>query len=147
MFKGNQMSGEYQIITIEKPEESAWGIIGRGVGSYNKQRAGENNFQRICFGLQSADETLVGGVLAEIYWGWLYVDLLWVEESLRGCGHGRSLMIRAESEARERGAKHSYLDTFSFQAPEFYKELGYQVFGALEAFPPGHQRYFMTKKL
>jgi hypothetical protein len=45
------------------------------------------------------------------------------------------------------GAKNAYLDTFSFQAPEFYKKCGHQEFGTLENFPTGHTRYFLTKKL
>ena len=52
-----------------------------------------------------------------------------------------------EAEARQSGATEAYLDTFSFQAPEFYKKNGYQVFGVLENFPPGHQRYYLTKAL
>jgi N-acetylglutamate synthase-like GNAT family acetyltransferase len=53
----------------------------------------------------------------------------------------------AENEARKRGAKHVFLDTFSFQAPGFYTQHGYQVFGELKDFPPRHQRYFLTKQL
>jgi len=53
----------------------------------------------------------------------------------------------AEDEARHRGAKNAYLDTFSFQAPDFYKKHGYRVFGELQDFPPGHQRHFLTKRL
>ena len=85
--------------------------------------------------------------MAEIYWEWLYIDLLWVREDLRGHGHGRQLMIRMEDAARQHGAKNVYLDTFSFQAPDFYKKLGYQVFGELQDFPPGQQRYFFRKQL
>lgn len=132
---------------IEKPEESAWGIIGRGVGTYNKQQAGENHFQRLCYVLQGEDQEILGGVLCEVYWEWLYIDLLWVQDDLRGRGYGRLLMETAEQEARQRGAKNAYLDTFSFQAPDFYLKLGYQVFGELPAFPPGHERFFMRKEL
>jgi len=46
-----------------------------------------------------------------------------------------------------RGAKKAYLDTFSFQSPDFYKQHGYQVFGELQDFPPGNQRYFFTRRL
>jgi len=53
----------------------------------------------------------------------------------------------AEVEARKRGARYAYLDTFDFQAPEFYKKYGYEVFGVLEDFPSGHTRYFMKKQL
>ena len=141
------MNEEYRIDYDDKPEESAWGIIGRGVSSYNKQQAGDNNFQRLCFVLRGPDQEIVGGVLGETYWGWFYVDLLWVKEELRGNGHGHRLLMRAEEEARQLGAKYAYLDTFSFQAPEFYKRRGYQIFGELTDFPPGHRRYFLRKQL
>jgi len=141
------MEEEYQIVYVDKPEESAWGIIGHGVGDYNLQQAGAENFQRLCFVLQTADQVIVGGVIGELYWGWLHLDLLWIKDELRGRGHGRRLLARVEDEARQRGAKNVFLDTFSFQALDFYKKYSYQVFGELPNFPPGHQRYFLTKQL
>ena len=141
------MDEEYSIVYVEKPEESAWGIIGQGLSKYNIEQAGDNEFQRLCFALQTPEKEIVGGVLGEVYWGWLYVDLLWIEEELRGRGYGHRLLTRVEDEARKFGAKHAYLDTFSFQVPDFYKQHGYQVFGELQDFPPGHQRYFMKKEL
>jgi GNAT superfamily N-acetyltransferase len=141
------MGEEFNIVYVDNPEQSAWGIIGRGVGNFNKEQVGDNGFQRLCFVLQSPDESIVGGVIGETYWDWFYLDLIWVKDELRGRGFGHRLMTLAEDEARGRGAKNAYLDTFSFQAPEFYKEHGYQVFGELQDFPPGHQRYFLTKQL
>jgi ribosomal protein S18 acetylase RimI-like enzyme len=138
---------EYRIVSVDKTEQSAWGIIGQGLGNYNKQQAGDNRFQRLCFVLQSPDQEIVGGVIGETYWDWFYLDLLWVKDELRGRGHGHRLLTLAEDEARQRGAKNAYLDTFSFQAPDFYKQHGYEVFGVLEDFPAGHQRYFLTKQL
>ncbi|MCK4899093.1 MAG: GNAT family N-acetyltransferase [Anaerolineales bacterium] len=141
------MDQEYQIVYVDKPEDSAWGIIGGGVSNYNKRQAGDNKFQRLCFVLQTPDQEIVGGVLGEVYWGWFYLDLMWVKDEFRGRGFGGQLLTQAENEARQRGAKHVYLDTFSFQAPDFYKQHGYQVFGELLDFPPGYQRYFLTKEL
>jgi len=138
------MDKEYQIIFVEKPE---WGIIGGGISNYNTQQAGDDNAQTLCFVLQSPDQEIVGGVIGATYWDWFYLDLMWVKEELRGCGYGHRLLTLAEDEARERGAKNAYMDTFSFQAPDFYKQHGYQVFGELQDFPPGHQRYFLTKQL
>ena len=135
---------EYQIIYVEKPE---WGIIGGGVSNYNTQQAGDDDAQTLCFVLQSPDQEIVGGVIGATYWDWFYLDLMWIKEELRGCGYGHRLMTLAEDEARQRGAKNAYLDTFSFQAPDFYKQHGYQVFGELQDFPPGHQRYFLRKQL
>ena len=141
------MTNEYKIIQDEKPEDSAWGVIGRGVAAYNRDQAGDNQFQRVCYVLQDTNGKVVGGVLAEVYWNWLYIDLLWVDEDLRRNGYGTSLMSRMEEEARQLGAKNAYLDTFSFQAPEFYENLGYQSFGELGDFPEGQMRYFMRKEL
>jgi len=138
---------DYRINYVANPEEFAWGTIGRGVGDYNEQQAGDNKFQRLCFALYAPDEEIVGGVLGETYFDWLYVDLLWVKEELRGRGYGRRLLTLAEEEAQQRGAKNAYLDTFSFQAPGFYQQCGYEVFGELQDFPPGHLRYFFKKQL
>jgi ribosomal protein S18 acetylase RimI-like enzyme len=141
------MSDEYQIVYVDQPEQSAWGIIGRGIHRYNEQQAGNNKFQRLCFVLNAPDQVIVGGVIGATYWDWLYIDLLWVKDELRSRGYGHRLLMLAEQEAQQRGAKNAYLDTFSFQAPGFYQQHGYQVFGELHDFPPGHQRYFLTKQL
>ena len=77
----------------------------------------------------------------------MFVSLLWVADKHRGHGYGGALMRTAEDEARSRGVRNVYLDTFSFQAPEFYKKLGYREFARLDEFPAGHRRHWMTKAL
>ena len=141
------MGEEYQIVYVDKPGESEWGTIGPGISRYNEQQAGDDKSQSLCFVLYGPDQEIVGGVIGSTYWNWLHIDLLWLKDKLRGHGHGHRLLMRAEQEARQRGAKNAYLDTFSFQAPDFYKQHGYQIFGELADFPAGHQRYFMTKQL
>ena len=141
------MTTEYEIVYVDHPEQSAWGIIGRGITEYNRQHGGDDHAQRICFVIQGPGQEIMGGVIAAVYWNWLYIDLLWMKEELRGRGYGSRLLTLAEDEARKRGAKQAYLDTFSFQAPGFYEKHGYHVFGELKDFPQGFQRYFLTKSL
>ncbi|HQF62987.1 MAG TPA: GNAT family N-acetyltransferase [Anaerolineaceae bacterium] len=142
------MSADYQIVQVDHPGQAAWGIIGQGISDYNQQQAGEGSKgQVLCYALQGPDEVIVGGVIGIIYWDWLSIDLLWVKAELRGRGFGQRLLALVEDEARRRGATHAHLDTFSFQAPEFYKKLGYRVFGELPNFPAGHTRYYFTKEL
>jgi ribosomal protein S18 acetylase RimI-like enzyme len=141
------MDEEYQIVYVDEPEQSAWGIIGQGLNKYNKQQAGDDKAQRLCFALMGPGQVIAGGVIGAIYWDWLYIDLMWVKDDLRGRGFGHHLLTLVEDEGRQRGAKNAYLDTFSFQAPDFYKQHGYQVFGELQNFPPGHHRFFLTKRL
>ena len=138
------MEENYKIVYLEQPE---WGIIGEGISNFNEQKAGDDSGQNLCFVLQSSGEEVVGGVIGATYWDWLYVNLMWIREDLRSKGYGRRLLELAEEEARKRGAKNSYLDTFSFQAPDFYQKHGYRVFGELPDFPVGHTRYFLVKEL
>jgi GNAT superfamily N-acetyltransferase len=141
------MDEEYRIVYVDKPGQSEWGTIGQGINNFNTQQAGDGKSQSLCFVLYTPDQVIVGGVIGATYWDWLYIDLLWLKDELRGRGHGHRLLTLAEQEARKRGAKNAYLDTFSFQAPDFYTQHGYQVFGELLDFPVGHQRYFFTKQL
>ena len=138
------MEEKYEIVYVDNP---AWEIIGGGITEYNTQQAGDDQGKNLCFVLRSPDQEIAGGVIAATYWDWLYINLMWIKEDLRGRGYGQQLLLLAEEEGRKRGAKQAYLDTFSFQAPDFYKKYGYEVFGELHDFPPGHQRYFLTKRL
>ncbi|MGD2039513.1 MAG: GNAT family N-acetyltransferase [Anaerolineae bacterium] len=141
------MDNEYRIAYVEEPGQSEWGAIGQGITDYNEQQAGDDSAQQLCFVLRAPDEEIVGGLIGATYWNWFYINLMWIREDLRGQGHGHRLLALAEEEARQRGAKYAHLDTFSFQAPGFYQQHGYQVFGELDDFPPGHQRYFLRKDL
>ena len=88
-----------------------------------------------------------GGLTGGFSWNWLHVDALWLREDLRGLGYGSQLMRMAEAEARRRGCNHAMVDTFDFQAPEFYIKLGYVEWGVLEDFPGGHRRIYYRKDL
>jgi GNAT superfamily N-acetyltransferase len=94
------------------------------------------------------DETgqAIAGINAMLYcWNILYIDILYVEDDHRSKGYGKLLLDRAESESKKLGGYMSHLDTFDWQAREFYEHLGYKVFGILENCPRGHNRYYMSK--
>ena len=141
------MDEDYQIVYIDKPDDSVWRAIGGGIRNYNTQQAGDDQSKSLCFVLYAPNQEIAGGLIGATYWDWCYINLLWVKEELRGRGYGHHLLTLAEDEARQRDAKNAYLDTFSFQAPDFYQQHGYRVFGELKDFPLGHQRYFLTKQL
>jgi GNAT superfamily N-acetyltransferase len=139
------MDNECTIVNMEKSTESAWRIIGRGIKAYNDEQAGDYGRQILCYAVQDAEGEIRGGVVAAVRWDWLYVDLMWLEEDLRGRGYGSRLLALVEGAGRKRGARHAHLDTFTFQAPGFYEKHGYRVFGELPDFPAGHRRLYMTK--
>lgn len=89
---------------------------------------------------------VVGGILSELCWNVLYVDILWVKEEYRNKGYGAALLTDVENTAKEMNCKLSNLYTYDFQAKDFYEKLGYTVFGILEDCPEGHNRYYMSKR-
>ena len=88
----------------------------------------------------------VGGLVGRTTASWLYVELFWLPETLRGTGLGTRLMMAAEAEAVRRGCIGAHLDTYDYQAPGFCRKLGYEVFGSIDDHPPGHTRFWMRKR-
>ncbi|MFI5011480.1 MAG: GNAT family N-acetyltransferase [Hyphomicrobiales bacterium] len=117
-----------------------------GLIAFNTAKAGPLDHRELFVSLREQGE-LRGACVGRTYWNWLYVDMLWIAEGFRDRGYGKTLLSSAEEEARGRGCRNVYLDTFSFQAPEFYRKLGYEEFGRLPDFPDGHARFFLTKEL
>ncbi len=141
------MDDEYAISFEQDASQPVRQAINHGLEDFNQQQAGDPHYQRLAFTVRGAGQEILGGVLGQIFWGGLFIDTLWVEGELRGRGYGHRLLQSIEDEARRRGARMVYLDTFSFQAPDFYRRHGYRVFGELTDFPPGHRLLFFMKEL
>ncbi|SDH23999.1 Acetyltransferase (GNAT) family protein [Paraburkholderia steynii] len=97
--------------------------------------------------IRDGEDRILGGLTAKTYWEYLEIQFLWIDESHRANGLASDLMTTAEKEAANRGCKHVFLDTLSFQALGFYEKLGYSEFGRLEGFSGRHDRHFLHKSL
>ena len=97
--------------------------------------------------LEDENNRKLAGLTGETFGNWLCVRYLFVSEKLRGKGIGSKLLEAAEREARQRGCKYAFVDTFSFQAPIFYKNHGYQEVFTLEEYPYTGKRHYYTKEL
>ncbi|MCQ2613950.1 MAG: GNAT family N-acetyltransferase [Treponemataceae bacterium] len=93
------------------------------------------------------DGNVIAGILGGTYWGWMHLDILWVDEKYRKMGIGSKLLKAAEEEAVCRGCHSVHVDTMSWQAPEFYKKHGYRIIGELENIPNGNKKYHLVKEL
>ncbi len=95
----------------------------------------------------SRDGTELGWLSGQIIYGWAWIMLLAVEPAARGGGIGRALMARAEEIARNQGALGVNVDTFGFQAPNFYRDLGYEEVSRLPGRVAAEDRIFFKKNL
>ncbi|MBP2621792.1 GNAT family N-acetyltransferase [Streptococcus panodentis] len=90
--------------------------------------------------LEDEEGNLIAGMAAETFGNWLEIEYLYVQEGLRRQGIGSKIFNLAEKEARLRKCKYSFVDTYQFQAPSFYKKHGYNDSHSM------HELQFLTKQ-
>lgn len=115
--------------------------------AYNASKAGVTVAEPIALLVRDEHDDILGGLYAKVFYRWLFIELLSVPERARGQGLGSRLMQMAEDLAREKECVGMWLDTFEFQAPGFYKKMGYSELGHIADYPPGHKRFFFQKRL
>jgi ribosomal protein S18 acetylase RimI-like enzyme len=114
---------------------------------YNEAQVGPENWREFALSVRSKAGEAVAGLLGFTQWNHFFVSAVFVDQRFRGKGIGRELLKRAEALAPEQGCDVIYLDSFDYQAPGFYERLGFKVFGKLEEYPPGHQRFYLVKRI
>jgi len=117
------------------------------LGEHAQAVVGDSGFHPVAVFARDRQESLVGGVTATVNWTWLSIKLLWVSETYRERGLGRRLMETIEALGRDRGCTHAHVDTLGFQAPDFYRRLGYEPFAKLPDYAAGHPRIYLKKQL
>lgn len=137
----------HEFVIAETVDDDLLQTILNGLNEHSLQFTTTKGFLPLSVHVKNASGEIVAGAIGKRNWNWLYVELLWVDKSLRGTGLGRKLLTTLEEEGRRRGCERAHLDTFSFQARGFYERCGYETFAILDDYPPGHQRIYLKKVL
>lgn len=138
---------DYKLSVTDVADDSVQAAIRAPLVAYNQDKAGTSDYRALVVTLTDPEGKVIGGLWGRTAYSWLFVELLFVPEHLRGRGLGKTLLQQAEQEASKRGCRNAWLDTYEFQARGFYEHLGYRCFGELPDYPPGFSRYFLTKRL
>jgi GNAT superfamily N-acetyltransferase len=129
-------------------EEVRSSEIGRRLRHFNYSFVGEYpEVHPIRLNARGSDDRVVGGIRAVVALYWLRVEVLFVDESVRGTGIGSALLVEAERRARELGAKNAAVETFEWQAPDFYKMHGYVEAARMDGYASGYYLAIMRKAL
>lgn len=90
----------------------------------------------------------VGGIYGKRVGTLFHISLLAVDPVLRGTGLGKALMMEAEKWAKAQGCNTITLTTQDYQAPDFYKACGFEIFSKLADIPfVGSYRYYLSKRI
>ena len=133
------------IEVIEDRDDDVTRALIAGVRKFNASVMGHADSKHLSVIARDAEGRLIAGVSGRTIYDHFLIEVVWVAESMRGAGLGARLMNEAEQRARQRGCTGAQVDTTSFQAPDFYKKLGFRIIGTVEDFPAGHDRFFMRK--
>jgi ribosomal protein S18 acetylase RimI-like enzyme len=139
----------YQISIDHAPKDSDITFIREGIVEATRNVLGDVDFLEKTFSvfLKDKNNNIYGGILARYDLESVYIDSLWIAEKSRHQGYGTKLLNTAESEACKLGCRYSTLDTWSFQAEDFYSKNGYERIGEIKDYWLHHSRIFLRKKL
>ena len=121
--------------------------IGNQIRAYNRSKREEAASEPLNLYLEDEKGNLMAGLVAETFGNWLEIEYLFVKEELRGQGIGSKLLQQAENEAKNRNCRFAFVNTYQFQAPDFYLSHGYKEVFILQDYPYTGKRYYYQKDL
>jgi GNAT superfamily N-acetyltransferase len=148
MTTSDSTTGEADDIRfVEEPDDGLAARLDAEIAAFNFDATGIRDARDFAAALYDEGGALLAGVQGWTWGAACWVERLWVRADARHRGLGRRLMMAVESEARARGCRQVALTTHSFQAPDFYRRLGFEAVGELPDYPVGHASLLVRKRL
>jgi GNAT superfamily N-acetyltransferase len=148
LLPGGHHVSDLEPPTIETaPSRAEVDFLEDEIGAFNVAATGVDDGRLLASFVRDPRGDVIAGIYGWTWGGTCEIRFLWVHEDYRGKGYGSRLLRAAEEEAERRSCGQVLLDTHSFQAPHFYQRQGYVVIGAVDDYPPGHQKLYLRKQL
>ncbi|GIU13338.1 N-acetyltransferase [Shewanella sp. c952] len=135
-----------KIEVLHCEDRSVFDALVAGLRQHRNEKIGDEDTQPLSVVARDDAGKIIGGVTGRSIYKNFLIEVVWVDKAARGSGLGRQLMLQAEEQAKQRGCLAAQLDTLSFQAPQFYQKLGFEVVGTVPEFAGSPARYFMLKR-
>jgi N-acetylglutamate synthase-like GNAT family acetyltransferase len=132
---------EYSI--ENNPDASDDKVIRNGIVDFNDQIIKEKASHFSIFAKYNTD--IIGGALIWEYSDALYIDVLWCNEKYRKQGVGTKIITMIDGVAKNKGLPKIFVDTYEFQAQDFYKKHGFYCIGIIPKYLKDNDRIFMRK--
>jgi ribosomal protein S18 acetylase RimI-like enzyme len=136
-----------QLTINSNPDSSDIEFLNERIYEFNVEATGIQDGQLLSIFIRDENGAILAGIYGWTWGGTCEIRYVWVHKDHRGKDWGSAMLMAAEQEARQRGCVQMILDTHSFQAPEFYRRLGFTIIGKRIDYPEGHQLYYLRKEL
>ena len=130
----------------DNPSEQDLAYLEAQINAHNVRAAGADDYRALATFVRDGEGEMMAGLSGYTWAGFCEIRFLWVHETQRGRGLGTQLLLAAEREAAARGCRGVTLNSYTFQAPGFYRRHGYAEVGRAEDCPPGQANVFFTKR-
>ena len=134
-------------LVTDQPAAHDLEFVETQINRYNVAQTGADDYQALAIFVWNEQHEIIAGLSGYTWAGMCEVQFLWVQPDQQRQGYGGGLLAAAEQEARQRGCSIIILSTYSFQAPRFYQQQGYELVGRIARCPPGHSNYHFKKPL
>lgn len=136
-----------QIVYEENPDNNDIQILTQGIIDYAKEQRDHKSMEPFAFFIRGEAGQIRGGCNGNIGYDWVYIDQLWVDKAFRGKGYGASLMHAAEELGKQKNCISAAVNTMDWEAPEFYKKLGYRIEFERHGLAKNSVFYYLRKEL
>ena len=132
---------------VEEIDDRTGEFINKEFTDYGTSNGVKLNYDEFCFIAEDSEGNLSGVITGRAYYNEVHIGDLIVGSNARRSGLGSRLVKAVEDTYRGKGFDIVTLTTFGFQAPEFYKKLGYLLEFVREDKDPKLSKYFYCKSL
>ena len=133
------------IVKKNKSEEQVGDFINAAFADYAVTNNIELNYEEYWFVAEDDSGEIVGTITGNAYYNEVHIGDLIIDIRFRRQNIGTKLVRAVEEEYRNKGFEKITLTTFGFQAPAFYKKLGYTLEFVREDKNPKLSKYFYCK--
>ena len=135
-------------LTVEtEPKREDIRFLEDTLNAFNAEAAGISDGKLLGIFARAADGSVIGGAFGWSWGGTCYIRYLAVRADMRKQRQGTAVMRAVEAEAKARGCTQIVLETHDFQAPGFYRKLGFEIIGRVADYPRGHAYLTLVKRL
>jgi uncharacterized membrane protein YphA (DoxX/SURF4 family) len=136
------------IFTVHVPDGfSSIKLQSERIHEFNSSATGFFNGEGFTTTVRDASGRIIAGVSGHTRGECCQISQLWVHEFAKEHGVGKSLMLAVEAHALCKNCTQIVLSSHDFQAPDFYRKLGFIEQTRISGYPRGHSNIHFTKFL